>query len=67
MDEFAVECDICGITESHEKDLTAQYGEDNGFAAMIETLKEEGWSISKSDETGQWLHICPGCILHQED
>ena len=60
LDQFVVECDLCGITEEYDKDITAEYGEDNGFMSMIESLKEENWKIYKS-ETGEWSHLCPDC------
>ena len=59
FDSFEVECDICGCTQEHDKDITAHYGENNGFEAMIESLKEDGWGIHKSEETGEWIHLCP--------
>ena len=61
VDEFEVECDLCGVTETFEKDMTAQYGEDNGFVAMIDRLKEDNWKIHKSEDTGEWGHLCSDC------
>jgi len=61
MDFFEIECDFCGATQEHEKDITAQYGEDNGFMDMIQSLKDDGWKIYKSDETGEWNHLCQHC------
>lgn len=60
IDEFEVECDLCGVTQSHDKDVTAGYQEDNGFMDMIQSLKDEGWKIYKS-YMGEWNHLCPDC------
>jgi len=62
-DVFILECDGlgCDVTQEHDKDETAMYGEDNGFADMITSIQKEGWRIYKSDVTGEWAHFCPGC------
>jgi len=60
-DEFEVECDLCESTQTHDKDITAGYGEDNLFFDMIQSLKDDGWRIYKSSEGGEWRHICPDC------
>jgi hypothetical protein len=60
-DVFILECDGCNITQEHDKNPEAMYGEDNGFSDMIASIKQEGWRIYKSDVTGEWAHFCPGC------
>ena len=60
-DEFEVECDACGSTQVHDKDITASYGEDNGFLDMIESLKGDDWRVYKSNEDGEWYHLCSDC------
>lgn len=57
---FEVECDSCEDTQEHDRDETAGYGEDNGFGAMIASLKDDGWKVYKSD-TEEWRHLCPDC------
>ncbi len=29
---------------------------------MIAALKEEGWTITKNNQTGEWKHRCPACV-----
>ena len=60
-DAFEVECDMCECTQEHEKDISAEYGEDNGFMDMIQSLKDDGWRIGRATETGDWYHFCPDC------
>jgi len=51
---FEVTCDRCSSE-------TAEFDCDNGWAAMIDELRAEGWAIRKDDD-GDWEHIGPACV-----
>lgn len=51
---YTVDCDFCSYSEDTHFDLA------DGFMAVVDYIKEEGWRIFKKH--GDWYHKCPCCI-----
>ena len=61
INNFEVECDLCGTSEDFDKDINIKFSVNNVFSEMIQSLKDDGWKIYKSEIFDEWNHLCPSC------